>query len=183
MQSSATCHRRHRHPGSRRQNSSSRRSRALSGRTRACRRDATCRRNRCHSRSSGRIPRSSAFPSCRLIPVARNDDDRERRADWDAAGIGTRRGPPCNLPARANCVNNAPSLARRSMFGVGWPERHAATRIRTDIVRANVVGHQHNDVGLLLRGRRSACHRHGGKRCQLGRARCFWPCSSIISSL
>ena len=60
------------------------------------------------------------------IPVAGNDDDRERRADWDAAGL--ERGAAC----RATCLP-VPIAEQRAFLGEainvrGWmAQRNAAT--------------------------------------------------------
>ena len=97
------------------------------------------------------------------ILVARGHHDRERRADRNAPSHergATGRAARLTVPAREHRAFLGDPVDVRGRVAEG----RAASRIGTEIVPAGVIRHQHDDVGLLLRGCGRARHRHGDKQ-------------------
>ncbi len=92
------------------------------------------------------------------VRVAGNDHDRQRRADRDAPGHergAARRAARLAVPAREHraFLGHAINVRRR------MPERRTA-EVHTVVAPAHVVAHEHDDVGFLLRCRRTCRQRH-----------------------
>ena len=114
---------------------------------------------------------------------------RGRQAHFQEAGAqralaGDERCPAGGAGLLAVVVREDRAFAGDAV-NIRRPVTHHAAIVGTDVPVADVISHDHEDVGLLLlRHRGCGRHCHGSKRCQQARHRAkhSWPCSSPISS-
>ena len=96
--------------------------------------------------------------------LRRHADRRARLADRREAGADRQlAGDEVGAPRRAACfsviVGEAHAFGREAVE-VGRAHRHDALVVRADIGPADIVAHDHDDVGLLARRLRNRRHRH-----------------------